>query len=242
MQAVILAGGKGTRLRPYTTVLPKPLMPVGEMPILEIVLRQLKSAGFDSVILAVGYMEHLFRSFFQDGQRYGLKIDYSLEQKPLGTAGPLALMLDKLEANFLVMNGDLLTNINYGQLFEFHMKSQASATIAMHNRTVHVDYGVVDYNPSQELIQYREKPSFSFDVSMGINIFNKASISNLIHLDQFLNIPDLMMNITEQGGCVKCYQEECEWLDIGRVDDYKAAVEIFENHPERFLPDILCEH
>ena len=241
MQAIILAGGKGTRLRPYTTVLPKPLMPIGDMPILEIVLRQLKSAGFTSVILAVGYMEHLFRAFFQDGERYGLKIEYSFEKEPLGTAGPIALMLEKLEDNFLLMNGDLLTNIDYQKLFNSHRESRAAATIALHKRTVNIAFGVVDHDENGRLVKYREKPSFTFDVSMGINVINRASIEKFVSPSQFLNIPDLMMKLSENGEIVNCYREECEWLDIGRVDDYKRAIELFESDPEKFLPNMLCK-
>src|SRR5690242_9498836 len=127
MQALILAGGKGTRLRPYTAVLPKPLMPVGDYPILEIILRQLKANGIDEVILAVGYMSQLFQAFFGDGARYGLRISYSFETQPLGTAGPIALTLDQLEDDFLVMNGDLLTTLNYRNLFEYHLERKAAA-------------------------------------------------------------------------------------------------------------------
>lgn len=179
MQALILAGGKGTRLRPYTTVLPKPLMPIGDMPILEIVLQQLKHSGFDSVILAVGYMHHLFQSFFQDGERFGIKIEYSLEKEPLGTAGPIALALDKLEDNFLVMNGDLLTTINYCDLYKDHVNTNADATIALHSRTVNIDYGVIEYDENHRLTGYKEKPSFNYDVSMGINVLNKSLSKNL---------------------------------------------------------------
>ena len=145
-QALVLAGGKGMRLRPYTTVLPKPMMPIDNMPILEIVFRQLKSYGFESVILAVGYMEHLFRAYFGNGQKFGINISYSIEDKPLGTAGPLSLVIDKLEEDFLVMNGDLLTTINYEELSNFHLKNSASATIALHQRSVDIDYGVIKHN------------------------------------------------------------------------------------------------
>lgn len=241
MQAVILAGGKGTRLRPYTTVLPKPLMPVGDMPILEIVLRQLKEAGFSSVILAVGYMEHLFRSFFQDGEHYGLNIEYSFEKEPLGTAGPIGLMLDRLEENFLVMNGDLLTNINFRDIYHHHIDSKSAATIALHERKVNIDYGVVKCDDNNHLVEYEEKPSFSFEVSMGINVLSKKVVETHLQSKKFINIPDLMDMIVSEGGVVNCYRENCKWLDIGRIDDYKAAIEIFENQPEIFLPDQLCK-
>lgn len=239
MQAIILAGGKGTRLQPYTTVLPKPLMPIGDIPILEIVLRQLKHAGVDSVILAVGYMHHLFRSFFQDGSRYGLKLDYSFEDHPLGTAGPIGLVIDKLEDDFLVMNGDLLTTINYNHLFDEHKESDVSATIALHRRKVNIDYGVIEYDEQNRLLGYKEKPSFHFDVSMGINVFKKTAVEKYTIPGTYLDIPDLMMKIINNGGTVNCFSEECHWLDIGRVDDYKSATELFEKDRTIFLPDLL---
>lgn len=236
MQALILAGGKGTRLKPYTTILPKPLMPISEMPILEIILRQLKSSGVTSVILAVGYMSQIFESFFQDGSRFGLKISYSLEEKPLGTAGPIALAMDRLEENFLVMNGDLLTTISFKNLFQNHLKTNASATIAVHRRTVHIDYGVIEYSENNTLLGYKEKPTFNFDVSMGINVINKKSIIDIVQPGNYLDIPDLMMKLVKNNKTVSCYREECEWLDIGRVDDYQSAVEKFEKNRDLFLP------
>ena len=235
MQAVILAGGKGTRLRPYTTVLPKPLMPIGDMPIIEIVLRQLKLAGFDSVILAVGYMHHLFESFFQDGARYGLDITYSFEDEPLGTAGPLALILDRLEDNFLVMNGDLLTTLNYRGLLDNHLQSKSAATIALNRRTVKIDFGVVNYDENNHLIGYTEKPSYDYDISMGINVLNKKSISEIVKVGKYLDIPDLMIQLKSKGELVTCYREECDWLDIGCVDDYQLAVDLFEKNKSHFI-------
>src|SRR5207237_530377 len=142
MQAVILAGGKGTRLRPYTTVLPKPLMPVGDYPILEIILRQLKRADVTRVVLAVGYMSHLFEAFFQDGQRYGLEISYSFETEALGTAGPLGAIVDALDEDFLVLNGDLLTTFSYRNVFAHHKRVDAAATIGAFRRSVDIDFGV----------------------------------------------------------------------------------------------------
>ena len=237
MQALILAGGKGTRLRPYTTVLPKPLMPIGDVPILEIILRQLKLAGFESVILAVGHMHQLFQSFFQDGSRYGLKIEYSFEEQPLGTAGPIGLAMENLHEDFLVMNGDLLTNLDFASIFQSHKESGVAATIGIHRRTVDIDYGVVDYNKDNLLTGYQEKPSFNFDVSMGINVIRKSALSGLIKSGEYLDIPELMMKISKGGQKVRCYSETCDWLDIGRIDDYQKAVDIFEDNPKKFLPD-----
>ncbi|MCK4817018.1 NTP transferase domain-containing protein, partial [bacterium] len=144
MKAVILAGGKGTRLKPYTTIFPKPLMPIGDKPILEIVIRQLKSHGFDEILMAVGHLAELIMTFFNDGRKYDVKIRYLREDKPLGTAGPLALMKDELNETFLMMNGDVLTTLDYSDLIEFHKTSGSVATIALKKRDVHIDFGVVE--------------------------------------------------------------------------------------------------
>jgi len=237
MQALILAGGIGARLRPYTTVLPKPLMPIGNLPILEIVLRQLKQSGVDSVILAVGYMNHLFEAFFQDGKDFGLDITYSLESKPLGTAGPIGLILDRLEEDFLVMNGDLLTTLNYSNLISNHFESGAAATISVHKRSEQIDYGVIDFDENDYLLKYSEKPSYEYNVSMGINVLNKSSIIEHINPNEYLDIPDLMMQLSIAKKIVKCYSEECHWLDIGRVDDYQKATDFFESNKALFLID-----
>ena len=159
MQAIILAGGKGTRLLPHTANLPKPLMPIGEMPILEIIVRQLKDAGASSIIMAVGYLHHMIEAHFGDGSDFGIPISYSLEEKPLGTAGPLNLIFNKLEENFIVLNGDLLTTLNFGNLFNQHLRSKASATIATFKRSVDIDFGVLDIDPEKKLVEYKEKPS-----------------------------------------------------------------------------------
>lgn len=235
MQALILAGGKGTRLRPYTTVIPKPLMPVGDMPILEIVLRQVKNAGFDRVILAVGYMGQLFQAFFQDGRRLGITIDYSFEEAPLGTAGSLALNLDTLDDDVLVMNGDLLTTLNYRNIFEFHKKTRAAATIGTYKREVKIDFGVVEATDGK-LSRYIEKPVYHFDVSMGVNVLNVKSVRKFLTPGQPQDMPDLMTILRENGLAVYCYQESCYWLDIGRVNDYQTANDIFESRKSEFLP------
>ena len=236
MQALILAGGKGTRLYPYTTVLPKPLMPVGDYPILEILLRQLKGAGITEVILAVGYLSHLIEAFFQDGSRLGLKITYSLEEKPLGTAGPISLVLDRLEEDFLILNGDLLTTMQFSNLIQHHKECQAAATIGMYQREVKIDFGVIDMDDQGRLAKYTEKPVYHFDVSMGVNVLNKRQIAPYLKRDTYLDIPDLMMQLSRDGHPVHCYREPCYWLDIGRVDDYQVAVNKFVENPEQFIP------
>lgn len=236
MQALILAGGKGTRLRPYTTVLPKPLMPVGDYPILEIILRQLRRAGITEVILAVGHLGQLFEAFFQKGDRYGLKITYSFEEHALGTAGPMALVLDRLDSDFLVMNGDLLTTLDYGKLFDFHKDSGHAATMSLYRREIKVDFGVIESDENGMLARYIEKPVYPFEVSMGINIFNAKSVRPYLTPGQFLDIPELIMKLHEDGHGVGSYREDCQWLDIGRVDDYQRATDLFESKKGEFLP------
>lgn len=237
MQAVILAGGKGTRLRPYTTVIPKPLMPVGDMPILEIILRQLRSAGVTQVILACGYMGQMFQAFFQDGSRLGLSIDYSFEDKALGTAGPLALALGRLEDDFLVMNGDLLTTLDYRGLFEAHLQSRAAATIGIYPREVTIDFGVIEVEAGDRLGRYVEKPVYRFDVSMGANVLSTAKIRPLLTAGEHMDIPQLMTKLRDAGEIVHCHRAPCYWLDIGRGDDYETANEIFASRRAEFLPD-----
>jgi NDP-sugar pyrophosphorylase family protein len=237
VKALILAGGKGTRLRPYTTVIPKPLMPVGDMPILEIILRQLRAAGVRDVILACGYMGQMFQAFFQDGARLGLHIDYSIEDKPLGTAGPIATVLDRLGDDFLVMNGDLLTTLDYRALHERHVASGAAATIGIHTREVLIDFGVIEVEGEDKLGRYREKPVYRFDVSMGANVFNASRVRPFLKRGKHLDIPQLMTNLRDAGEDVRCHRAPCYWLDIGRSDDYETANEIFASRRAEFLPD-----
>jgi NDP-sugar pyrophosphorylase family protein len=236
MQALILAGGKGTRLRPYTTILPKPLMPVGDHPILEIILRQLSHHGVRDVILAVGYQGHLFQAFFQDGKRFDLRLEYSFETEPLGTAGPIGLVLDRMEEDFLVMNGDLLTTLNYRKLWTHHMERGADATIGTFQRDVSIDFGVIEYDGEGRLVRYIEKPTYHFQVSMGVNVLKAEAVRPHLTPGRYLDLPELMTALRENGKRVQCYWEPCQWLDIGRVDDYQRANEIFETHQGEFLP------
>jgi len=235
MQALILAGGKGTRLRPYTTVLPKPLMPVGDYPILEIILRQLRGAGVSEVILAVGYMSQLFEAFFQDGSRYDLRIVYSLEEQPLGTAGPLALALDRLDEDVLVMNGDLLTSLNYRHIFEFHKERRAAATIGLSRREAKIDFGVIERDSDARLTRYIEKPTYHFDVSMGVYVFSKK-ILDFVPKGEPFGFDHLMYALTGAKAPVFSYPHDGYWLDIGRPDDYARSIEEFEKYKDRFLP------
>lgn len=235
MKAVILAGGKGTRLRPYTTCIPKPLMPIGDMPVLEVLLRQLKRDGFDEVVITVGYLSELIRAFFQDGSRLGIKITYSFEEKPLGTAGPLSQLIDELSDDFLLLNGDLLTTLNYRKMLEFHRANKAAATIGLYQRDVRIDFGVIETDGQSRLTNYIEKPTYHFDVSMGVNVLSADAVKKHLVPGVRLDVPELMENLRRDGGRVLCYKEDCFWLDIGRIDDYEIAAEEFEKRRKEFL-------
>ncbi len=234
MHAVILAGGKGTRLRPYTTVLPKPLMPIGDLPILEVVLKQLRSAGFKDITMAVGYLAELLQAFFGDGERLNLRIRYSLEKSPLGTVGPLKLIKD-LPETFLVMNGDVLTTLDYKRLMNFHKEHDAKVTIASYKRNVNVDFGVLETDGNGFLRNYIEKPTLDYLVSMGVYIF-QADVLNLVPDGQYFDLPDLIKALLKRGEKVAAYPFDGYWLDIGRPDDYATAIEEFEQKRHEFLP------
>lgn len=239
MKAVVLAGGKGTRLAPYTKVLPKPLMPIGDMPILEVLLRQMKRAGIDEVYLTVGHLAKLFCAFFQDGQDLGLKIRYSFEERPLGTAGPLSL-IDGLDETFLVTNGDVLTTLNFLTLLEYHRRCGAIATIASHVRQVRIDFGVIHTNLSNEIVGYIEKPTDDLLVSMGVYVFEPRVLS-FIEYSEYLDLPDLILKLIGAGERVQTYPYEGYWMDLGRVDDYEHAARDFETMRDQFLGEEVRE-
>ena len=238
MRAVILAGGKGQRLRPYTTVLPKPLMPIGDMPILEVVLRQLRAAGVTRVTMAVGHLGELLKAFFGDGKRLGLAIDYSFEARPLGTVGPLTLIPSlREEPEFLMMNGDVLTTLAYAELIARHRESAAAVTIATYRREVKIDFGVIESDPASNLLtRYVEKPSFDYRVSMGVYCFDSKVLGRL-QPDVYCDFPDLIKTLLAAGEPVASYPFEGYWLDMGRPDDYATAIEEFESRRSEFLPD-----
>ncbi len=236
MKAVILAGGKGTRLAPYTKVLPKPLMPIGEMPILEVLLRQMKSAGVDHFIITVGHLAALLRTFFQDGSQWGVRIDYSYEDKPLGTAGPIAL-IDGLDESFLVANGDVLTTLPISSLVNFHRSQQAAATIAVHQRQVKIDLGVIQWDGADRITGYIEKPTYDYSVSMGIYVFEPRVI-RYIPRGERLDFPDLVCKLIAAGEKVVGYKFDGYWQDLGRPDDYENATRDFETMHAQFLPEM----
>ena len=239
MQAIVLAGGKGTRLRPFTHSLPKPLMPLGDdepMPILEVVLRQLARFEFRDVTIITGYLTELIEAFCGNGQRFGSRIGYRREVTPLGTAGGLALLSRPTEP-VLVINGDILTTLDYGRMYAFHRDRGAAATIASYPREVRIDFGVLEFGTDPHVLAgYREKPEFSFQVSMGIYILDPIAWDHL-EPGQPLAMPDLLEGMRTRGQAVHCFRQPCYWLDIGRHDDFATANDIFEARRAEFLGD-----
>jgi NDP-sugar pyrophosphorylase family protein len=237
MQAILLAGGKGTRLRPFTHVFPKPLMPLGEaepMPIMEVVVRQLARFGFTDVTVITGYMTELIEAFFGDGRRFGARVDYRREVTPLGTAGGLCLV-ERPDEPVLVLNGDILTTLNFAEMVEFHTQGGASATIASYPREVRIDFGVLEFAGAPHVLSgYREKPEFSFQVSMGLYVLSPVAW-DFLRPGQALQMPELLETMRRAGEPVHCFRQPCYWLDIGRHDDYATANEIFEARRAQFL-------
>ena len=233
MLAVILAGGKGTRLKPFTMTIPKPLLPLGDVPVLEIVIRQLAASGFDRVVLTLGHMAPLFVSHFGDGGPFGLRIEYLREDEPLGTAAPLR-QLENPSEQFLVMNGDVLTDLSFRAVMDAHRAAKAGGTIAVAARQEKVDYGVIEMDEKGELANYIEKPVKTYYVSMGINVLSARALRHVPEKGRF-DMPDLMLALHRSGERVLCHRTDCYWQDIGRFDDYTRASEDFVANPQRFL-------
>ena len=223
-RAVVMAGGKGTRLLPYTTVLPKPLMPVNDRPILEHVLNTLSKAGIRNVTLSVGHLAELIMAFFGKGEKWGLDIEYSIEDKPLNTIGPLA-NINELGENFFVIMGDVLTDIDLRLLWDDHVRSGAVLTIATSRREVAVDFGVLRYNVSDHAIRsFEEKPTLSYDVSMGVYAINRRCL-DFIPKGEGFGFDHLVLALLAAREYVRAYPHTGQWLDIGRQEDYKTANE-----------------
>ena len=232
-RAVVLAGGKGTRLRPYTVALPKPLMPIGEYPILEVIIRQLRAQGFEHVTLAVNHQADLFRAFFGDGSKWGMRIDYSLESKALSTMAPLKL-IDDLPEHFLVMNGDILTDIAYGDFLQAHVEADRLFTISASARQQKIDYGVLNVDADGILNGFEEKPSIPFLVSMGVYAVSRRAV-DAIPPDQAYGFDDLVLGFLREGEKVTTVPHHGYWLDIGRPDDYERASEDWPALSQRLL-------
>jgi NDP-mannose synthase len=224
-RAVVLAGGRGSRLAPYTTILPKPLMPVGERPIVEILLQQLGAAGLDDVTLAVGHLGHLVRAVVGDGSAHGVSVRYQEEERALGTAGPLATIPD-LGGTFVMLNGDVLTTLDLRALVRAHQGAGNELTIATHQRTVRADYGVVHTDgalgPPYRVVDYEEKPELSYTVSMGVYVLEPVAIGHL-EPGAYCDFPDLVLALLSRGAPIGAYPFDGYWLDIGREDDFRHA-------------------
>ena len=233
MQAVILAGGKGRRLRPYTTVLPKPLMPIGDYPILEVILRQLERSGFNEVIISTGYLHEIICAYLKSATDINLKIRYSHETTPLGTIAPLHL-IDGLEDTFLVMNGDILTDLDYSKFIDYHKKMGGIATVATYQRDVNIDFGVLKHDDNSKINEFIEKPTYHFDVSMGIYAFQKEILEH-VPKDEPFGFDNLMYSLIADKADVYSYPYDGYWLDIGRPDDYERSIEEFDKNREKFL-------
>ncbi len=234
MNAIILAGGKGRRLRPYTTVLPKPLMPVGEYPIIEILIRQLKHSGVEKLTIAVGYLASLIEAYCGNGERWGVEIRYSCERSPLGTAGPLSLVKD-LDSTTIVVNGDLLTDMDYTRLIAFHRTYSPVVTVGMYRREETISLGVLKTDHANHIIDYIEKPTNSYQVSMGIYVV-EPEIRRYIRKGERLDFPDLIRRVIQNKQTVLGYPCEGFWLDIGRPDDYELATSRYEELKSSLLP------
>lgn len=225
--AVILAGGKGVRLRPYTTSLPKPLVPLGdEHAILEVVLLQLARAGFESVSIAIGHLGQLIRAYVGDGSRWGLDVEYWEESSPLGTVGPLVLHRDQLPDEFLVLNGDILTDLAFDQLLEDHRSADANVTVGAYTREVPIDFGVLDLDGAS-IAGFREKPTLEYTVSMGVYALSRRVLERFIPGMPF-GFDDLLLDLLHNGGAPRAFRFCGYWLDIGRPEDYDRANQEFQ--------------
>jgi NDP-sugar pyrophosphorylase family protein len=233
LRAIILAGGKGTRLQPFTVSFPKPLVPLGDTPVLEVLMRRLIFFGITDVTLTLGHLAELIKAYFDHRKQLRERLTtltFVQEDTPTGTAGSLSL-IPGLDNTFLVMNGDLLTDLDFDALVRFHRQQGAALTIATHQRDIKIDLGVLEIDADQRVIEYREKPTLSYRVSMGIYVYEPRVLGYIEH-GQYLDFPDLVRRLLAAGESVRAYPADCLWLDIGRPDDYARAQEIFASRRE----------
>ena len=231
--AIILAGGKGTRLRPYTVVLPKPLMPIGEYPILEVIVRQLVSSGFNRITIAVNHQAEIIKAFFGNGSKWGVTIDYSMEDVPLGTIGPLKL-IQSLPEHFLIMNGDILTDLDFAAFYQHHVTNNCMFTVSAHLREQLVDYGVLETDGLDRLIGFHEKPRNQYVVSMGVYMASRDILPFIVAGVPY-GFDSLMLDLLKAKHQVNVRNYDGYWLDIGRPDDYMQAIEEFESKKAMFI-------
>jgi NDP-sugar pyrophosphorylase family protein len=235
MHVAILAGGRGVRLRPYTTALPKPLVPIGEeYAILDIILQQLVAQGFTRVTLAIGHLGSLIRAFVGDGSRWGLSVDYAEEDKPLSTIGPLLNFLDQLPEHFLVMNGDVLTDLDYAALLRSHQESEAPLTVASYRRQVRIDFGTLE-TVDNKIVKFVEKPTLSYGVSMGVYAMSRKTLAPYPRNVPF-GFDELVLDLLAKDTKPHVFHFDGYWLDIGRPDDYDEANRSFARLRPLLLP------
>jgi NDP-mannose synthase len=233
MKAIIQAGGKGTRLRPYTLILPKPLMPVGECAVIEILLKWLCRNGIEHVYITLGHLGHLIRSLCKDGSQWGLDIYYSEESEPLGTIGPLRLLKDKLTETFLVMNGDLISDLNLQEFISFHREHGGMVSVAVTDKNVNIDLGVIE-NENGRIKGFREKPNLNFKVSMGMYCM-EPEVIEIIPRGVPFGFDNLVLRMLAQGMPVYNYLHTGIWMDIGRQEDFVRAQQVFNENGSKIL-------
>ncbi|MDD5680405.1 MAG: sugar phosphate nucleotidyltransferase [Candidatus Omnitrophica bacterium] len=233
MKVIILAGGKGTRLKPYSISIPKPLVPMGEYPILEIVIRRFKKYGFNDIVLSVNHMSELIKSYFGDGKKLGVKLRYLMEDQPLGTAGPLSLLKETGD-NFIVINGDVMTNLDFSKLIAYHKDGGQIATVVSFRKKVSVDLGVLETGKGGLVKRYIEKPTLKYDVSAGIYVFKKKVLA-YVNKGRRMDLPDLVMRLVKEGESVRTYNHSGLWYDIGTPSDYEEATIKFMRNSKLFL-------
>ena len=229
-----MAGGKGSRLHPFTIVFPKPLMPIGDVPIIDLVIRQLRHFGCAKITITTGYLAELILAYLGDGSQYGIKLEFVREKQPLGTIGALSLLPEDGAEDFLVLNGDVLTTINYESLVRAHQKTGAMATVATYRRPVTIDKGVLNIDDSGRITDFIEKPTYYNSVAMGIYVF-KAAVIRRIPPDVRLDAPELIQGLLKEGASVQSYPFDGYWLDIGQPRDYEKALEDFKSHRKSLL-------
>jgi NDP-sugar pyrophosphorylase family protein len=228
MKAVILAGGLGTRLRPFTEIIPKPLLPIGEKSVLEIQIEHLREKGFTEIFLATNYKSDYIENFFGDGSKYGVNLTISKEEKPMGTAGPVTLLRDHLTEPFLLMNGDILTTLDYRHLYEFALRIDSMLTVAIKEIITPFQFGNIFYE-GDFVTGIEEKPNIKTKIIAGIYVM-KPGIFDIIPVNQYFGMDQLIQKMLETKLKVARYEINAYWLDIGQVDDYKKAQEIYKKH------------
>jgi NDP-sugar pyrophosphorylase family protein len=237
LDAIIMAGGKGTRLLPYTAALPKPLVPVGGAPVLELILRQLQGHGFRRVCLAVNHMHHLIQAYFGDGESMGLGIEYAVEDEPLGTCGPVSCVIDRMAGDFLLMNGDLVTDLDLAALRRQHLTRAAAATLSALRRASQLEFGVLEVDAEGRLTQVREKPVTEHLMSMGIYLLKREAVRPFLEPGKAMDMPDLLTAMVSAGIAVDTHVVTCNWLDIGTPEDYARAQSFAASGLDRLLPE-----